>query len=88
MHKRHILCIVFQVISGEVIILIRFEFLHYFLNRFMMDGALRRLGRNTALEPSLGALDVFACARVSEILGSEVLGMRNALVKTVLFRKP
>jgi hypothetical protein len=59
MPKRHILYIIFQIISGEVIILIHLKWQRYFLNRFIMEGALRRLGRNTAFEPSLGAFDVF-----------------------------
>jgi hypothetical protein len=59
MHKTYILYIIFQIISGEVRILIHFKRIHYFLNRFIMDGALRRLGRSTDFDPSLGALEVF-----------------------------
>jgi hypothetical protein len=53
-----------------------------------MDGALRRLGRNTELEPFLGALGVFVRGGVPETLGAEVLDTPRILDKVVFLRAP
>jgi hypothetical protein len=53
-----------------------------------MDGALSRLGRNTELEPFLGALFVFVLGGVSETSGAEVLGAPRTLDKVVFLTAP
>lgn len=47
--------------------------LHYFLNRFIMDGALRRLGRSIDFETSLGALGILEAVDVKGL--AEALGV-------------
>lgn len=65
----------FETISTEnIIVSYLIGIIHYFLNRFIMDGALSRLGRSTDFEYSLAALGVFVAAVVLGLAGAfEVL---------------
>jgi hypothetical protein len=73
--------------SAHIILLINIYRVNYFLNRFIMDGAFRRLGRNTDFEPILGAPGVRVLHGVTGLQGAlEALGIIEILVEFFLVR--
>lgn len=60
--------------------------IHYFLNRFIMDGALRRLARRVDFETSLGSLGALEAVVVIVLAGTlEVLATTEP-IEVFLFR--